>query len=227
MSKASENYTKRYAQFNKMKSLLTTLSIIVSLHSFSQSDTSSFIPSRISPFTIAVDGDHSKLYLKKSSSKKTIRVKEGATSFIKTKKDTSGAYIKILMFNDSGIFISPYQQKVLSETDQGIQYNLEYQVLDSIKFIKYSQITGFSFRNNLKAKVLKNYLTFTIGISMFIAPPIAYGLDEKKSLFSEPSNSILMGIGAILTTYSIYKFKRNIKLKQIDLSEYSFNYTLQ
>lgn len=210
-----------------MKSLLVALSIIISLNTFSQLDTSSYVPSRISPFTIAINGDASKLYLKKVNSKKTIRVKKGAISFIKTKNDTSGRYSKVLMFNDSGIFVSPYQQKLVTEKEQEIQYNIEHQVLDSIHFIKYNQIIGFNFRNNIEAKVFKNYLTFTIGTSLLTAPPIVYGLDQETSLFSDPLNPIIMGIGAILTTYSIYKFNKNIKLKQIDLNQYSFKYKLQ
>jgi len=50
--------------------------------------------------------------------------------------------------------------------------------------------------------------------------------ENQRELLPEPIFLIEMGIGAILTTYSIYKLKRDI-LKQIDLSEFSFRYTLQ
>ena len=210
-----------------MKNLLTLLSLIITINSYSQIDSANFTQIITTPNTIAIHGDASHLYLKKNDSKSRKRIKKGATAQIKTKTDSLETLCKVLLFNDSGIFVSPYQRKIIVDNDQGIKYKLDYQLLDSITFVKYTQITKFSYQNNLEKKAIRNFLVLSIGTSLLIAPPLVYGLDQEKNLFSEPSNPIIMGVGAILTIYSIYRFKKNIKLKQVNLSEYSFNYTLE
>ena len=210
-----------------MKKLLTLLSIISFLTSFCQIDSANFTHVKTTPFTIAIDGDASHLYLKKNDSKRKMRIKKGATVILKTKNDSLETLCKTLLFNDSGIYISPYQRKIITEEEQGVKYMLDHQILDSITFIKYSQLTKFAYRNNLEKKAFNNLIMFSIGTALLIAPPLVYGLNEEKNILSEPANPIIMGIGAILTTYSIYKFKRNIKLKNVNLSEFSFHYTLE
>ena len=153
---------------------------------------------------------------------------EIAEDTCKSHLDSVDFLCKILIFNDSGIYVSPYERKTRIESEQELTYKAEYQLLDSVSFIKYSQIKNFSYSNNLEKKYNSNVISLAIGTVMLISPPIVNLMneDEGVKLLNEPIFLIEMGIGAILTTYSIYKLKKN-KLKQIDLSEFSFLYTLQ
>ena len=216
--------------YNSMKNILTLLYIFLTFGSISQIDSTwvDFVELKTTPFSIATHGDASKLYVKHNNSKKKKRIKKGATAQIKTHLDSVDFLCKILIFNDSGIYVSPYERKTRIESEQELTYKAEYQLLDSVSFIKYSQIKHFSYSNNLEKKYNSNVISLAIGTVMLISPPIVNLMneDEGVKLLNEPIFLIEMGIGAILTTYSIYKLKRDI-LKQIDLSEFSFRYTLQ
>ena len=215
-----------------MKKIVTLALILSYFFSFSQSSSDSLNrPLGLNPFYapwyVAINGESSKLYVKKKDSKRKKLIKKGAIAYIKTNEDTIQTLCKLLIFNDSGIYISPYQQKVITEIDNDNKYNLEYILLDSVKFISYNSIKSFKYKNNFEKKAWRNSLIFGTGVILLIIPPIIKGLNSDSKLFANPEDAIPMGLGALLTWYSIYNFKRNAKLEEINFNKSGFHYVLE
>ena len=212
-----------------MKTILTIALLFASLFTFSQSSHDSLNrPGGLNPkyaaWYVAINGEFNELHVQKKNSNRKRKIKKGAIAFIKTKNDTLETLCKLLVFNDSGLYISPYRHKVLTETDNGSEYNVELTVLDTIQFINYKTIQSFRYKNNFEGKAWRNQMLFSTGISLLITPPVITGLNNDRQFFSKPEDGIIMGIGALITWYSIYKFKKNAKLKFVDLNDYYFKY---
>lgn len=196
-----------------MKNLLLILILFNTYNCFAQDNEKTFVP------TYAIE---KKLFLKKIDADKKKRLKKGETIELKLSSDSTSLYAKIVLWNDNGLFYTPYQEKLDSiHIDSTTEYFTDI-VHDTVMFARYTSIEQINFNKNLNFRFNFNSILFTAGTNLVTLPILLYPLIGGGYSNFAPEGFRMIGSGVILIAYTAWRFIQLDKLHEYPMEQYEF-----
>jgi hypothetical protein len=166
-----------------------------------------------------------KLFIKDKNSRNKTRLKKNETVKIFFQNNSDSLYAKILLWNDEGIYYTPYSLKSDSSLIDSIQnkyYKFEYLQHNTVEFTKFNEIGKINYRKNLRLRTEANLLLFTTSTLVTVIPLILHPIIDGSYKNFGPEWLIIVGSGAIVSAYTWWRIKRLEKLKSYSMNDYEF-----